>query len=924
MAAQAAFASSLIAVRLKTEGRTNPTGIDAVQPRLSWQLAARPPTARGVTQTAYRVLVASSRAHLRRNQGDVWDSRHINSSAQVQALGIGANLEPESRYYWKVMVWDRNGRPSAWSAPASWYAGMLHASAWKAHWIAAGNDGPPLPPAREGVDLPERTPAPLPLFRRGFAIRKHVASALVAVSGLGQYELRINGLNVTTTVLNPGWTDYRKRIFYNLYDVTTLLKPGSNVLGVMLGNGMYDVPAVAGRYTKFTGSFGQPKLILQLTMRFDDGSSTIIASDHTWTTSPGPITFSTIYGGEDYDARKDMHGWDRAGFDARGWLSATEVSGPGGLLVAQPMQPVVVARTFHPVHTVRFSPDDVVYDLGMNFSGWPDIAVRGPRGSLLKLLPGELVDERGHVTQASNNAFPGHENSFGYTLKGVGLEAWHPQFSYNGFRYVEVTLQPAPGQKGTRHLPRMVALKGSFLHDGVSVDGRFTTSDLLFMKIHRLIDQAILSNMFSVLTDCPTREKLGWLEQTHLAATWIMDNFGVRNLYEKMADDMADSQLPSGLVPGIAPEFVAFVDRAGASTAFRDSPEWGSAAILSPFAAYRFYGDTRILAQHFATMEQYIAYLRSRSKEHILAYGLGDWYDIGPGEPGISQLTSTGLTATATYYEDLLAMAEICRILNNREDATYTAEAEQVKNAFNRAFFHPQDSAYDRDSQTANAMPLALGLVPADQRAAVLARLIEDIRQHHDHVTAGDIGFHYVVLALTQAGRSDVLADMLSRTDSPSYGYQIAHGATSLTEAWDGNPKNSQNHFMLGHAEEWFYRGLAGLEIDFSKLPSHRLSVHPTPVSAVRSAAAEVDTVYGIFASSWKQSRAGTQYTIRVPAGQTATITLRASRGARVAEGNRPIQAGHGIISVERTSKSVTCVVGSGTYHFFTASYPEI
>jgi alpha-L-rhamnosidase len=825
--------ASLIPVQLKTESKANPLGIDEVHPQFSWQFKSDKPSARNLSQMAYRVLVASTPNLLTTASADIWDSGRVESSTQFGVTCACPAIKPARAYYWRVMTWDQAGRASRWSQPARWYTGMLTESAWKAHWIAAGADEPATKPAREGVNLPETYPRPLPLFRRDLTVSQPIAQAVVVVSGLGQYELRVNGKDVTSSVMNPGWSDYRKRILYNLYDVTGLLKQGGNTLGVLLGNGMYNVPNVPGRYSKFTGTFGQPKFILQLMIRFQNGSATTIMTDSSWTTTPGPITFSSIYGGEDYDAQQDHAGWDLPGYAPTGWQQAIEVASPGGVLVAQQAQAITVAHTYTPAHVRHFPNGAVVYDLGRNFSGWPNIVVRGPAGSQIKLLPGELLNPTGHVTQRSNNARPGWENSFTYTLKGHGDEAWHPHFSYNGFRYVEVTPLPAKLvlEKSTRQdksgdLPEVLTLTGSFLHDDVAVSGSFDSSDALFVQIHQLIDQAILSNMVSVLTDCPTREKLGWLEQTHLAATSIMYNYDVEKLYEKMADDMADAQTPSGLVPAIAPEFVKFVDRDGVSTKFRDSPEWGSAVILSPLAAYRFYGDKAILLDHYEQMKKYVDYLRSKTHDHMLSYGLGDWYDIGPRDPGESQLTGKGLTATAIYYQDLISIAAIAEVLQSRQDeALFKQQANTVKDSFNRALFHPDTNQYDRGSQTDSAMPLALGLVPDDRRGAVLSNLVNNIRSHGNHITAGDIGFHYVIRALTDGGRSDVIADLLSRTDSPSYGYQLKQGATSLTEAWDANPVNSQNHFMLGHAEEWFYRGPALTSIYPAPRPSRFKSI---------------------------------------------------------------------------------------------------
>jgi hypothetical protein len=371
------------------------------------------------------------------------------------------------------------------------------------------------------------------------------------------------------------------------------------------------------------------------------------------------------------------------------------------------------------------------------------------------------------------------------------------------------------------------------------------------------------------------------------------------------------------MVPSIAPEYVAFVDEHGVSNAFRDSPEWGSASILSPWTAYQFYGDKSLLEGAYSSMRAYAGYLRGKATGHMLSYGLGDWYDIGPGPPGYSQLTGKELTATAIYYEDLTVLSKVAAILNRSQDAqSYATEAAQVRDAFNAKLFHPESGEYDRGSQTANAMPLALGMVPRGHERAVLQRLVDNIRSHDNHVTAGDIGFHYVVRALTDGGRSDVLFDMLSRTDSPSYGYQLARGATTLTEAWDTNPNSSQNHFMLGHAEEWFYRGLAGISVDVDRPEAERIQIRPIPVGAIESASASYQSVFGEVRSAWTHQAHRFTLHVRIPAGSVATLEIPASNAASVMEsGRRPDQA-TGILNSRASEHGVICVVVSGDYTF--------
>ncbi|MBB5058824.1 hypothetical protein HDF16_003538 [Granulicella aggregans] len=741
----------------------------------------------------------------------------------------------------------------------------------------------------------------MPLFRDNFVVRKAVSKATLRISGLGQYEAHINTHNVTDAVLTPGWTDYRKRVLYDTYDVSDLLVQGKNAIGVLLGSGMYDVRETKGRYTKFTGSFGPLKLIAQLDVRYVDGTEETIGTDANWRTTPGPITFSSAYGGEDYDARLEQPGWDGPAFDAAAWGHSELSESPGGILVPETIPPVKPMERFDPVATTHPAPNVTVYDLGQNFSGWPEIEVSGESGTRVKMIAGELLDSHGFVTQHSVNASPDDENAFNYVLRGQGLEHWHPRFSYWGFRYVQVD--------GPESVIRR--LDGQFLHDAVGVTGSFKTSDELLNRIHRLINMAMLSNMVSVLTDCPHREKLGWLEQTHLAGASLMYNYDLSALYAKMADDMQDAQLPSGLVPDIAPEFPVF------DGAFRDSPEWGIADILSTWTAYQFYGDRDPLRKHYDSMARYMSYLRGKSQNHIIAYGLGDWYDIGPGEPGPSKLTAKGVTATAVYYQALTEMARITVLSGHDEDAQgYEQEAAQVRSAFNQQYFHSDTNQYDTGSQTANAMPLVVGLVPEDRRAAVLANLVNDIRAHSNHVTAGDVGYHYVVRALTDGNRSDVLYDMLNRTDKPSYGDQLAHGATTLTEAWDANPNSSQNHFMLGHAEEWFYRGLAGIDFDLDRAAETQIIVHPAVVGDIREVEATFESEVGEIKSGWSLAGDEIRMTVLIPKGAMATIVLPLGFDRDIQVNGVPVQTAKAIRELKTLAGAASCVVSGGSFVF--------
>jgi alpha-L-rhamnosidase len=529
---------------LRCEYLDNPLGIESPHPRLSWHLepVGGDPSGvrRGLRQAEIQILVASSPAQLEKNVGDEWDSGKIASGHAFQFTYSGKQLNSNRLYYWKVRVWEQNGVASGWSETSQWQMGLLKAvTDWKARWIAAEPDGEAIDASANGTANPRPASHPLPIFRNDFSLAKPIERAVVYVSGLGQYELRINGSKVSDDVLTPGWTNYRKTVMCNVYDVSTLVKSGQNAVGIMLGNGMYNVPRTPGRYVKFVGSFGQPKLIFQMHVRYADGTEAIIVSDSSWKTTAGPITFSSEYGGEDYDARMEQAGWDAPGFDDAAWAAAIEVNGPGGQLSTQLIPAIRVMHVYPAVNETEPASGIFVYDLGQNFSGWPQIKVSGHSGDTVKLIPGELLDASGLVTQRSS----GGPSYFSYTLKGSGEETWHPRFSYYGFRYVQVegaTLKPDAG--GAK--PVLLSLEGQFVHSSAQVTGDFSSSDDLLDRIHGLIDAAMRSNMQSVLTDCPHREKLGWLEESQLLGSALMYNFDLSQLYRKIDGDIRDSQLP--------------------------------------------------------------------------------------------------------------------------------------------------------------------------------------------------------------------------------------------------------------------------------------------------------------------------------------------------------------------------------------------
>ena len=718
------------------------------------------------------------------------------------------------------------------------------------------------------------------------------------ISGLGHFEMNLNGKKVGDHFLDAGWVNYQKEALYVSFDLTSQLKQGENAIGILLGNGFYFTPS--GRYRKLTVAYGYPKMICRLLVNYQDGTSENIVSNTSWKAAPGPITFSAIYGGEDYDATKEQAGWDTPGFNDKGWKNATITGGPPQLN-AQSTEPLKVFEVFDAKKITQPKPGIWVYDMGQNASGIPQVTVKGKKGDTIKITPAELLTTDGLANQNAT----GKSHYYTHVLKGDGTETWQPRFTYYGFRYIQVEGGIPQGESNTNNKPAITALKALHTRNSADKTGDFTCSNELFNKTRTLINWAIESNMTSVLTDCPHREKLGWLEEDHLVGNSIQYNYEIGSLFKKMVNDMRLSQTEDGLVPEIAPEFTVF------DGGFRDSPEWGSNSIILPWYIYQWYGDKQTLFDSYDMMKRYVDYLEKKSNNHILTQGLGDWYDLGPNRPGFSQLTPQGITATAYYYYDLGIIAKIARMMGKEADAAmYEKRAVEVKKVFNDKFFDKGTKQYGTGSQAANAIAVYMGLVAPDDKAAVVENIVKDVHAHNNSLTAGDIGYRYLLKVLDEAGRSDVIFDMNNQSDKPGYGYQLAKGATALTESWQALPSVSNNHFMLGHLMEWFYEGLAGIRPADGAVAYNKIVIRPQPVGDVTSAKASYQSAYGLISSDWKKQDKTFDLTIHIPVNTTASVYLPVDIASKITMNDKPVSG------VYYNDKGVMVQVGSGVYAF--------
>lgn len=887
---------------LTCDYRTDPIGIDDLRPLLNWKIQS---SKYNVVQTACQILVADNLQDLNQDKGNIWDSKKVGSSASVQLSYSGRKLISGKAYYWKVRVWD-NQNNSAWSKPASWRMGLLNSADWKgAQWIAyeklADSNINILP--TDGKKDKLNTGNILPIFRKSFTIKKQIKSAVVFISGLGHFEMHLNGEKVGDHFLSPGWTKYDKEALYVTFDVTSQLKKGENAIGVLLGNGFYYVPPVKDRYRKLKSAFGYPKMICRLQITYTDGTSADIVSNPSWKTAPSAITFSSIYGGEDYNANLEQKGWDQTGFNESKWKSSLVVTGPA--LKAQNEEPVKIFENFSPKQVTAVANNQWVYDLGQNASGIIELKVRGKKGDTVRITPAELLKADGSVTQKNI----GGPSYFTYILKGEGVEKWSPRFTYTGFRYLQVKGAVPDGKAHNEGQAVIVALKGLHVRNAAEKTGNFSSSNTLFNKTYDLIDWAIKSNMVSVFTDCPHREKLGWLEELHLMGSSVRYNYNAAPLFKKALQDMKNSQLDNGLIPEIAPEYVKFE---WGGDMFRDSPEWGSSGILMPWYLYQWYGDKQAISDNYTMMQRYINYLGTKANNHILSQGLGDWYDLGPKPPGVSQLTPMGVTGTAIYYYDLTILNKMAILLGKNEDALkYTRLAAEVRKAFNDKFFNTQTRQYATGSQAANAMAVFMDLVAEKDKAAVIDNLVKDIRKRENSLTAGDIGYRYVLRVLEDAGRSDVIFDMNSRSDVPGYGMQIEKGATALTESWAALPTVSNNHFMLGHLMEWFYSGIGGITQQEGAVAFNKIRIYPQLVGDLKTANTSYNSPYGLISTDWKRDDQSFEIAIHIPVNTQALIYLPVLAGQSVKE-----ESGASFKNLGNESGRAKIAIGSGHYKF--------
>jgi len=889
--AQQNTSGSLGVSELRCEYMQDPVGVDAPRPQLGWRLES---SSGGVRQSAYQILVASTPELLARDQGDLWDSGRVEASDSVHVLYGGSALSSRLRCYWKACVWDESGRRSDWSQPALWEMGLLRPEDWQGRWIGSGLPKEPRPAAgfftstnqltelKQQVKVNGRST----LLRKKFVLRLPVRQARLYVTGLGYYEASCNGRRVGDRVLAPAKTNYRQWVLYDTYDLTACLVPGTNAVGIMLGNGWFNP------YTKWWEPyrmqwFGSKRALAQLHVEYADGSTEVIASDGSWQTAPGPVLYSCVFDGEVYDAMQELPKWDRAEASDANWIPANVVEPPGGRLMAHLMPPIKVIEHISPLAVKQPKPGVQVFDFGQNFAGWSRLSVSGPRGTRIRLRYAEDVHEDGSLDVTSNEHADATDT---YVLKGGGVEMYEPRFTFHGFRYVELT--GFPGKPG------LTNLLGCVVHTACANTGSFACSNELLNRIHRATVWSQRSNLMGYPMDCPQRdERLGWFGDAMVSMEEAQFNFDMPAFYNHWLNGVRLNQNgPNGDISIVSPR--PYIPD-------EPDPTWSSAYLVMAWQYYVHYGDRAFLSQQFDAMTRYVDYLGTQATNHILPkYWIGDWGTIVEGWKEGEPVS----VVTAFYYYDARIVAKAARALGRpAEEKKYAALAQQIRTAFNRKFFDPQKKQYEQGTQFGNAFPLFLGLADPADEPAVLKNILQDLERKKWHFNVGVLGSKYLIEALTEHGQPSAAYTLATQTGYPSWAHLLEGGRTTLSEFWDLH--GSHNHVMLGSIDGWFYRTLAGIQLDEEHPGFEHFFIKPYIPKSLSFVNASIQAVRGPVTVNWTNTNGLFELSVSVPANSTATICVPAASG-------KDVQSNPALKQKRFEHGSAAYDVGSGTYHF--------
>jgi alpha-L-rhamnosidase len=854
-------------------------------------LEAVKPGARGLSQTAYQILVATSAEKLRVGVGDLWNSGKVESDASNQVEYAGPALASRTHCWWKVRVWDQAGKVSAWSEPGKWSMGLLHAFDWAGHWISGST----------GLD-----DASAVYLRHVARLPQPPVRATAYVCGLGYYQLYLNGQRVGDHVLDPGFTDYDRRVLYVTYDVTRLLREGENGVGVILGNGWYH-PITPDLFGFEKAPWRQPpKLLINIDVEFADGNRRTIASDSSWKWSTGPIVFNCIRAGITCDARLNMPGWTEPRYLDSGWRPVMLVEPPKGELKAQMQPPMRITETIYPVRLTEPLPHIYVYDLGTDLTGWARFEAHGVPGQKILLKYDLMLNADGTVDMKYC-----HSHTYGrfqtdeLILNQQGKGVIEPGFTYHGFRYVEVT--------GLNYRPSLTSLVGFNVHTDWKTAGNFSCSNPVINRMQDAIRRTLSESAHSMPGEEPTREKMGWTQDGLNSMEAAIYNFRAAAVYTNYLFDMIDAQEPNGHVPPIVPtDGWGRTKPGGAPHAFSD-PWWGGTLPYVAWKLYDYYGDRRALEKAYEPMKRWVDYLGTTAKDHLIDWGLGDWLEVG--SHGRPKRTPVVQTSTAGYYFCARAVARAAEVLGETGDAkAYGRLAEDIKTRFNARFLNPATGLYAENSQTSQVLPLDLDMVPEEQRQVVLRGLIADIHKHKDHLTTGFVGVMPMLHGLTDWGYPDLAYTVSMQEDVPGFLQLIAKGEMTLGESVEG-AVGTRLHPFGACIGSFLFADIAGIRPDPATPGFRHIIIRPV-LGNLTWAKARYDSIAGPVAIAWEHDSGKFALHVSIPANTTATVYLPAESAQAVTEGGRSLTHAPGVKFLQVEDNRVELAIGSGEYNF--------
>ncbi|OQP59855.1 family 78 glycoside hydrolase catalytic domain [Niastella populi] len=901
LSAAAAVNAQITVQTLRCEMLNNPLGIDVQQPRLSWQLAGKE---RNIQQVAYQVLVASTPEKLEKGEGDLWNSGKVTSGQSIHIDYKGKPLTSRTTGYWKVKSWTNRGETS-WSETAHWSMG-LSSRDWKAKWIGL-EKGMPWDSITQWSRLSAR------YFRKTFTQSRAgaVKKATVYVSGLGLYHLYINGKKVGDHELAPAATDYTKSILYNTFDVTGLLQQGNNVVAAVLGNGRYFTMRQNYKPKKIK-AFGYPKLLLQLEIEYTNGTKKSIVTDATWKmTADGPIRTNNEYDGEEYDANKELTGWNNTGYDDKGWMQPQVLPATGVKLAAQMNEPIKVMQTIKPVRISQLKPGVFIMDMGQNMVGNLEMRLKAIKGQQVQLRFAESLQPNGELYVANLRDAKVTDR---YTAKGNGIETWRPAFVFHGFRYVEIT-----GYAGT---PTVNDFEGRVIYDDLATTGTFETSNEIVNQIHKNAWWGISGNYKGMPLDCPQRnERMPWLADHAIGSLGESFLFANGNLYAKWLQDIEEAQTTEGSIPDVAPAYWNY---------YSDNMTWPGTYLIIADMLYNQYGDKRAIEKHYASMKKWLAYMQGKyMKDYLIAKDkYGDWC-VPPESPELIhskdslRKTDGTLIASAYFYRMLWYMQKFAGLINKPEDAkAFAGLGRNIQEAFNKRFYNKQKKCYDNNTVTANLLPVYFGITPDSAKQVVFDKIAHKIWvENHGHISTGVIGTQWLMRCLSDYQLPDLAYTLISDTTYPSWGYMVKNGATTIWELWNGNTAkpsmNSQNHVMLlGDLLVWMYENAAGIKSDDKAAAFKKIIMQPTPLDGLDFVNASYNSVHGVIKSSWKSSIGRFTWNVTIPANTTALLYIPADDVQYITESGKPVSAVDGLRFIKMEGKKAVFEAGSGEYSF--------